>query len=306
MTTRSPYGPPLLHTILSTINRPSTTQPHAPSETLAGIINKTKKRKPSINSTTKKYLAINESDTDTATKQRKSRLTINKSKRKLYSQRFEDDLPKDSNVAGTDDGPEIIIPETQEDANVPAITDNNASVSRSPNVRVSGNRNSSKGRGGDARLSRKTADDSDTFKMPPPPPPIQKPRGRGRPRKKQPVQDYVRPEEPSTSNSNRNATTKSVTVDVYVDSDQGSDTNSVATTKSKSSMTHKERYGLKPFPLLESAVFDENGVRKSKRTKFLKTDKPNAGIVVTTEELDALYRKLAPPNTILTTKYTRK
>lgn len=222
----------------------------------------------------------------------KSGITIKKSNRIVYSERFDDDLPNDGYEMLE---PQIIITETEKDAEISGVTDN-VRVSRSPNAHVNCNRNSSKGTGESSpRLSRKNVKRLS-----------HKPRyGRGRAKKKQPVEDYVRLEEPSTFNYNSNANTEIATADVYVDSHQVSDTNSEATTKSKSSLSRKERYALKPIPLMESAVF-EDGVRKSRRTKFLKTDRPNAGIVVTTKELDALYRKSAPPRTNLTTKYTRK
>lgn len=272
LTTRSPCGPPLLQTILTNINRPSTNITQKPHETLTTKNTKGKRRTSKINSAVKKYLDINKSDS--STRRSKSRLTNNKSKRKLYSERFDPEIesppnePEEDNENPETPEQEVVIPEAQVEIEVTPVTQN-----------VRTNRKKSQTRNDES--TKETL--SDFAKMPPPPPPTSEitKKGKGRPKKNNTAKEYVTPDASAVSSKNESAA-----VNVYVDSDQTSDSEK----PSKKVYKPKKINWNKTPKLVESCEF-VNGVRKSRRTKFLKTDKPNARIVVTDEVLDELYKK---------------
>ncbi|XP_063696315.1 titin-like isoform X2 [Culicoides brevitarsis] len=258
--TRSPFGPPLLRTILNVSQDKN--------ETVAKSVptKKPGKRKTSVNTEAQAYFDINKSPEKKSSPSKSSRKSslknINKSKKRLYSQRFEEDEVESTSPDVTETrNDEIIIPETQNDEII--IPETQEEPVSEPE------------QGKESRNSGEI--------MPPPPVPLK----RGRPKKKSHAVDYVSPEDPHPREISM-----SVPVSVYVDSDQMSDASSkisTETTKSKRKYTKKAK---KAPPVVESFETADDGCRRSKRTKYLRPlnpgEKPK---LVTTEELHDVYKK---------------
>uniref|UniRef100_A0A336LKW8 CSON011063 protein n=1 Tax=Culicoides sonorensis TaxID=179676 RepID=A0A336LKW8_CULSO len=276
MTSRSPYGPPLLRTILRDMNRDTSER----RQTIVSSNVKSKKgKKSSINLAAKTYLELNNSDEESSRRHSKiqSIKSKNSTKRTLYSERFDD----------IEAGPETENNRTPQ--NEPAQSSKvseNARITRNSSKNLSNtseneiqdeNRHSNKS---PKKSSTVTKRNSDVIKMPPPPAPVQRRRGRPKKKKTQASETYITPE--ITSNK-----TKSVVV--YEDSDHASNDG-----KTKKLPKNIQQL-IDEADIVDSCDF-QNGVRKSKRQKYLKVDKPNAKICTTTEEFDNIFKRLLKPH----------